>query len=140
MSDVYWATMGIVNKLTGSFKRLLDVCGMVRLMLLAACAASLPAPSISAELPSSVTRRNHPTCFEGKETPQFNKLVRSKRIWSRTVPAFLRAAAIIIVISRFMRASNASHELFPHRYSFESCSSVMSGKSASKLLDVVIFT
>ena len=139
MSDVYWATMGIVNKLTGSFKTLLDVCGMVRLMLLAACAASLPAPFISAELPPSIMSRNHPTCFVGSVTPQFTRFVLSKRMWSRTLPDFLRVASSTIVISPCMRTSNASHELCPQAYNFVNCSGVRSGKSASNRLPVAIF-
>ena len=111
MSDVYWATMGIVNKLTGSFKTLLDVCGMVQLMLLAACAASLPAPFISAELPPSIMSRNHPTCFVGSATPQFRRFVLSSLMLSRTLPAFLRVATSTIVISGFIRTSKCSHEL-----------------------------
>ena len=138
MSDVYWATMGIVNKLTGSFKTLLDVCGMVRLMLLAACAASSPAPFISAELPPSIMSRNHPTCFVGSVTPQFTRFVLSSLMWSRTLPDFLRVASSTIVISSCMRTSKASHELCPQVYSFINCSSVSSGKSASKLLDAAI--
>ena len=136
-NTTYLAMIGAVNKHTGkgsSNSPGVESCGWHG----DGCVASAALSSTDRARLSSVVRRNHPTCFVGSDTPQLTRFVLSNRIWPRAVSVFLRVAESTIVMSLFMRRSKVSHDVWPQVYSFDNCSGLSSGRSASNVLLIAI--